>query len=46
MAENMMNSEHKATNKKYREQYDRIFNKGEINKKKKLNDKRSNVGKK
>lgn len=25
MAENMMNSDHKATNKNYRENYDRIF---------------------
>jgi hypothetical protein len=27
MAENLMNSEHKATNEKYREGYDRIFGK-------------------
>jgi len=25
MAENMMNSAHKSTNDKYREEYDRIF---------------------
>jgi hypothetical protein len=27
MAENMMNSDHKSTNKKYRDNYDRIFKK-------------------
>ena len=27
MPENLMNSEHKATNQKYRDEYDRIFGK-------------------
>ena len=27
MAENLMNGEHKATNKKYRDNYDKIFKK-------------------
>lgn len=30
MADNLMNSAHKATNQKYRENYERIFGKGNV----------------
>lgn len=34
MAENLMNSAHKATNKKYRDRYDEIFRKDKKDKRK------------
>jgi len=42
MAENMMNSEHKATNKNYRDNYDRVFRNGKGDK----NDRTRKNGKK
>jgi len=47
MAENLMNSDHKATNDKYRDNYDRIFNRifiGSNETYKSVADARENVG--